>query len=76
MISNDLMAAAEEALKLALNDGEANGFKPGDWIAEDFDGHLAHARAHLGELQIRDGAFWTLAESEASEYDTPVSPDS
>jgi hypothetical protein len=44
---NDLMAAAEETLRLALNGGEAHGFKPGTWLEEeDFGGHLAHARAH------------------------------
>jgi hypothetical protein len=59
---NDLMAAVEEAPKLALNDGEANGFKPGDWLAEDFDGDLAHARAHLAALQIREGTSWAHDE--------------
>ena len=48
----DLIAAAAEALEQALEDEKRQGFRPGTWLDEGFDNHLAHARAHLDELQI------------------------
>ena len=46
----ELLAAAKQALTLALADGERKGFVPGHWLTQDATEHLAHADRHLSAI--------------------------
>ena len=47
---NELLKAAEQALMLALADGEQKGFVPGHWLTQNATEHLAHAEGHLSAI--------------------------
>jgi hypothetical protein len=61
---DELMRAAESALRQALKDGERKGFQPGDWLRQSAERHLQHAEDHV--LAITSKTFPELGREDVS----------